>query len=107
MEVKKNKKTRFLYLFSTIAVLKHMSLKENKVQFRKNNAPRLFLLSSVARMFNSFLGKTKHTHGNACGGTKKVKRSCLTSSFQLGIKRETLRDEEKLRGRRAADDERL
>lgn len=25
----------FLYLFSTIAVLKHMSLKENKVQFRK------------------------------------------------------------------------
>lgn len=34
MEVKK-KKTRFLYLFSTIAVLKHMSLKENKVQFRK------------------------------------------------------------------------
>ena len=27
----------FLYLFSTIAVLKHMSLKENKVQFRKKN----------------------------------------------------------------------
>lgn len=39
MEVKKknnnNKQTMFLYLFSTIAVLKHMSLKENKVQFRK------------------------------------------------------------------------
>lgn len=35
MEVKKKTKTRFLYLFSTVAVLKHMSLKENKVQFRK------------------------------------------------------------------------
>lgn len=44
MEVKKKqankqKKTNimFLYLFSTIAVLKHMSLKENKVQFRKKS----------------------------------------------------------------------
>ena len=35
MEVKKKKNIMFLYLFSTIAVLKHMSLKENKVQFRK------------------------------------------------------------------------
>lgn len=26
-----------LYLFSTIAVLKHMSLNENKVQFRKKH----------------------------------------------------------------------
>lgn len=34
MEVKK-KNIMFLYLFSTIAVLKHMSLKENKVQFRR------------------------------------------------------------------------
>lgn len=31
------KNIMFLYLFSTIAVLKHMSLKENKVQFRKKN----------------------------------------------------------------------
>lgn len=33
MDVKE--KTLGLYLFSTIAVLKHMSLNENKVQFRK------------------------------------------------------------------------
>lgn len=32
MDVKKN---LVLYLFATIAVLKHMSLNENKVQFRK------------------------------------------------------------------------
>lgn len=34
MDVKK-KKTMVLYLFSTLAVLKHMSLNENKVQFRQ------------------------------------------------------------------------
>lgn len=39
MEVKKNKQTSimFLYLLSTIAVLKHMSLKENKSHFRKKS----------------------------------------------------------------------
>lgn len=36
MDVKKKKKTMVLYLFCTIAVLKHMSLNENKVQFRKS-----------------------------------------------------------------------
>lgn len=37
MDVKQTKKTMVLYLFSTIAVLKHMSLNENKVQFRKKH----------------------------------------------------------------------
>lgn len=56
MEVKK-KNIMFLYLFSTIAVLKHMSLKENKVQFRKklsasHDLPKKWHLSSAWQIKN-------------------------------------------------------
>lgn len=52
MEVKKQNKTMFLYLFSTIAVLKHMSLKENKVQFRRKKKYVSASLSSWDLLFS-------------------------------------------------------
>lgn len=56
MEVKKQKTKRqlmFLYLFSTIAVLKHMSLKENKVQFRKLSGLVFLTLYKFGSVFTS------------------------------------------------------
>lgn len=54
MDVKQTKKkTMVLYLFSTIAVLKHMSLNENKVQFRKKNICRCVIYKKTSTFFGA------------------------------------------------------
>lgn len=56
----------FLYLFSTITVLKHMSLKENKVQFRKNKCVNFLLIILPSREIkdDTFVSIVQRIHNN-------------------------------------------